>query len=240
MGLIKSTAIPIALSSFSMRDIEQQAHSILSDARRKAEQLLMEAQLEGENIKKESHAQGVAEGRAEGLAAGQKQGHDAGHQEALLEYKDQFTAAISAINDATQQIEEQRQSLNSQAGGDVVKLAIAIARKASKRLGEIDEMVVHANVSEALKLVVSTSDVRIAVHTSQRRTLDESLPALKLKWQNLEHVEVVVDDAIAPGGCRIFTRGGSIDADLQSQIDRIVTDLLPPDGNQKHTTELAL
>src|SRR5438045_568858 len=99
MGLIKSAVAPVALASFSMRDIEQQAHAILNTARRQAEQLLMEAQLEGENIKKQAHAQGLDEGRSEGWEAGQKEGREAGHRQALKDYQEQFSAAIAALND---------------------------------------------------------------------------------------------------------------------------------------------
>jgi len=40
-------------------------------------------------------------------------------------------------------------------------------------------------------------------------------------------VAIVDDDSLAPGGCRIATAGGLIDADLDEQINRIAADLLP-------------
>jgi flagellar biosynthesis/type III secretory pathway protein FliH len=40
-------------------------------------------------------------------------------------------------------------------------------------------------------------------------------------------VQVIEDASIAPGGCRVFTTQGEIDADLDRQIDRIAADLLP-------------
>jgi len=35
------------------------------------------------------------------------------------------------------------------------------------------------------------------------------------------------DPTLAPGGCRIFTKSGVVDGDLNVQIDRVVGDLLP-------------
>jgi flagellar biosynthesis/type III secretory pathway protein FliH len=38
------------------------------------------------------------------------------------------------------------------------------------------------------------------------------------------------DEAIAPGGCRVFTSHGHVDADLQTQLDRVTMKLLPGGG----------
>jgi flagellar biosynthesis/type III secretory pathway protein FliH len=37
----------------------------------------------------------------------------------------------------------------------------------------------------------------------------------------------VQDASIAPGGCRILTRQGRVEAELETQLDHIVADLLP-------------
>ncbi len=37
---------------------------------------------------------------------------------------------------------------------------------------------------------------------------------------------MATDDRIAPGGCRVQTEGGGIDADLESQLDRIVREIV--------------
>src|SRR5205814_400213 len=99
--------------------------------------------------------------------------------------------------------------------------------RVSKRLGEIDPNVLSVNLSEAMKLVVHACDVRIAIHPKQRETFLAALPQLKLQWPALEHVELIEDLTVSPGGCRILTRGGEVDANLDRQIDRIAADLLP-------------
>jgi flagellar biosynthesis/type III secretory pathway protein FliH len=87
--------------------------------------------------------------------------------------------------------------------------------------------VLTENVRAAVKLVVHSADVRIAVHPTQKQSLTEALPQLRMQWPNLTHVEVIEDAEIAPGGCRVFTAAGQIDADLDCQIDRVAADLLP-------------
>ena len=108
-----------------------------------------------------------------------------------------------------------------------MQLSVSIARKVTKLQGQKDPAVVSANVDAAARMVVRATDVRLSLHPSQRQTLLAELPALKTQWPALAHVELVDDPTLAPGGCRIRTRGGLIDADLDAQIDRIALELLP-------------
>ena len=101
------------------------------------------------------------------------------------------------------------------------------ARRVTKKYGELDPAVLTANVSEAMKLVVHAADVRIALHPSQHQTLTAALPQLKLQWPALEHVSLIEDAQIKPGGCRIQAGQGQVDAGLDKQIDLIADELLP-------------
>jgi len=227
MGVIKSNDAPLSLSPFSMADIEKQAKLVLLRARQQADQLLAAAQTEAESLKQQATAEGVAEGRRQGLAQGLEQGKKAGHQQALNEHRAHFQQALQSLTNAMLEVERHRAELEASALAEVVRLAIAIARRVTKRQGILDPQVLTANLHEAMKLVVARTDLRIAIHPSQRKTLDAALPQLELQWPQLNHVRVVEDAAIAPGGCRVFSENGSIDADLQTQLDRVAAELLP-------------
>jgi flagellar assembly protein FliH len=229
MGLIKSPDIPLSVSAFSMRDIEAAAKSVLLRARQKADQLLAESATEGDRIKedarKSGHSEGYAQGRAEGLEAGKK----SGHAEALAANTAAMTQLINSLKQAVQQIDDGRDQLQTNAINEVVRLACAIARKITKRQGTMDERVLCENLTQALSLAVHAADVRIAVHPSQFKTLQDELPNLRLAWPQLKHVDLVEDSSISPGGARIFTSHGKIDGDLDAQLDHVIADLLPQD-----------
>lgn len=227
MGLIKSPDIPISVSVFSMQDIEAAAKSVLTRARHKADAIITEGKTEGERLKEEArrdgHAEGFRLGRAEGLTEGKK----AGHADALAANTAAMKQLIVALTRASQQIDDGRDQLQTDAINEVVRLACSIARKVTKRQAAIDPKVLGENLKEALALAVHAADVRIAVHPSQLKTLKDELPNLKLAWPQLSHVDLVEDSSIAPGGARIFTTHGKIDADLDSQLDHVIADLLP-------------
>lgn len=227
MPVIKSPNVPAAAASFSMRDIENHAKSILLRARERAEALLAEAQREAEALKAEAHAAGLAEGRRDGLAQGNQDGAEAGSAQALAEHKAQLTSVFTALTNAAAQLDAARGELEADGLTEVIQLATAVARRVTKRQGIIDPGVLTDNLREAMKLVAHAADIRIAIHPTQKQTLDAALPTLRLAWPDLKHVELIDDASLSPGGCRIFTTRGRIDADLDGQLDRVVADLLP-------------
>jgi flagellar assembly protein FliH len=227
MGLIKSDHSPSGLLPFSMKDIEKQAQAIVLRARQQAEQIVAAAREESEQLKRQALAVGLSQGRQEGYAKGQQEGLKAGTDKAYAEQKAQLTALVAALTQASQQINAQRRELEAAAVNDVLNLAIIIAERVTKRQGVLDPQVAVANVEEAMKIVVHASDLRIAIHPNQRKALDEALPKLRVHWPSLEHVELVVDETLEPGGCRLYTTHGQVDGDLNEQLRRIAVDLLP-------------
>lgn len=226
MGLIKSINAP-EVSPFSMRDIEAQARQLLMVARRAAEKLLSEAQMEGEKLKTAARDAGLAEGRRDGQSQGLATGHSSGHAAALAEKKGELSAVWSALSSAVTQLEAARIELEANALTEVVDLAAKIARRVTKRQAMLDPAVLRENLADAMKLAVHAADVRIVIHPSQRETLETELPKLQLLWPHLKHIELCDDAAVEAGGCRILTRHGEVNARIDEQLDRIISQLMP-------------
>ena len=55
----------------------------------------------------------------------------------------------------------------------------------------------------------------------------KELPKLQLHWPNLKHVELVEDASVSPGGCRVMTRHGEVNAQIDTQLDRVIAELMP-------------
>ena len=228
MPVIKAdNAITSQLGAFSMADIEKQARAILTSARMRAERLLIEAQQEAEGLKRKAHAEALVEGRKAGMVQGAEEGRKSGTEQALNEHRQELTAVISTLAQAALEIDQSRLLLEVEGRQAVVDLAIAIAEKVTKRLGVLDPEVLLANVDDALRLVVSSVDVRIAVHPSQKSMLAEVLPRINAKWPKFQHLDLLADGTLAPRGCRVFSGGGQIDGDLQLKLDRICEELVP-------------
>ena len=236
MGLIKAANTPASVAMYSMKSIEEQARAMLARAQTRAEELIMEAQLESDNLRRNATAEGLVEGRATGHAQGLEEGKNAGHQQALNEHKVQLTNLVKTLTSVMTDLNAQRRDLEAAGVHEVVDLACRIAQKVTKRQAAVDPQVLAENLVSAMRLVVHSVDVKVAVHPSQKKYLVEALPRLQLSWPVLEHVETIDDPTLSVGGCRIFTRNGQIDADLDTQLQRLIDELIPPANDQATMT----
>jgi flagellar assembly protein FliH len=227
MGLIKSADTPIGLAAFSLKDIEAQANAILRSAQQKAERIIAGAQTEAIEIQRRAHSQALAAGHKQGLEMGKAEGKKSGHAAALAEHGAAMTKVVQALSKAVQEIEHNRLELQNRGLTEVIDLASAIARRVTKRQGIVDPEVLTANLREAMSLAVHAADVRIALHPSQLEKLQAELPALRLAWPQLKHVQLTEDPSIAPGGVKVQCTHGLIDGDLSMQLDRVIGELMP-------------
>jgi flagellar assembly protein FliH len=227
MGLIKSAKAPPMLETFSMRDIEQQARAIIARAQQQADQIVSDANIEGARIRQKSYDDGYAAGMQDGLKKGTEDGRTAGKAAALAENKAKLEQLMKTFTTAVSEMNAQRAKLESTAASEVIKLAVAIARRVTKLQGSLDPSVLTENVRSAMKLAVHAADVRIAVHPSQKLGLGELLPQLKMQWPSVSHIELAEDATMAVGSCRVFTASGHVDAELDQQVDRVAAELLP-------------
>jgi flagellar assembly protein FliH len=226
MGLIKSEAAPTRVIPFSLRDIEQQARAIVARARQQADELLVEARQEGQRLQAEARVAGMEEGRRQGHTEGLKAGTASGNAAALAEQREKLSLLIQSLAQVLAEIDTQRAHLAAEATADVVRLSLAIARKVSRLHGAATPEPLLANVADAVHRVINAADLRVAVHPTQRDTLQAALPNLGMTIPKLAHAEIVEDAKLSPGGCRIYTAGGLIDADMDQQIDHIAAALL--------------
>lgn len=229
MPLIKANNLPAGSVVFSMADIEQHARSILAQARAQAtaqaQQILTQATLQAETLKKNATAQGKAAGLEQGRKEGRDQAFAEARNQALSEQKAKLIETFITFAKVVKEVDARVQALQQEARSELVPLALAIAKRVAHLSAERDPSVVQANVNEAVRLVMNKVSIRIAIHPTQKQAVDALLPQLKLQWPTMQQVELIEDPTLSTGGCRVFSAGGVIDADLETQIERIAKEL---------------
>lgn len=238
MALIKLHAAektPLIPVRYALRDIEGDARALIDQARREAEELIADANARAAEIAADAKIRGESAGHADGFARGNDEGIEQGRRDAVLQRAEELELLVAALSQAAEELQAARAELEGDVLGDAVELAIAIARRVTKTQAAIDPQVLLANMREALKLVGRNHHVRIAVHPSQRRVLEEVLPQLQLEWPAMTCESIVEDESIGSGGCRVYTPHGKIDADIEAQLDRVVRELLPSTRSEDGT-----
>jgi flagellar assembly protein FliH len=156
---------------------------------------------------REAHQAGVQEGRA------------AAESERAAEIQ----AALARLGAAAAQIAGLRPKLRAEAETDLVRLAIAIARRILNRELSTDPQAIAALVEAGLRKLKSQEAVRIRVHPEHKAALEAALAAAGAR------LEITGDPALARGDAILETARGDLDASVDTQlaeIERGLTDRL--------------
>ena len=213
----------------NLDDLEALADRIIQGARSRARELLVQAQEQGEQLR-QSAAQA---GRKEGYDQGYQEGADRGREEALANAAEQFAGdqaqLLEALQGALADFEKQRTQLLAGARDELVRLAIAVARRVTKRYAAGDPQVAVENLNEIIERVGQRHILQITVSPADAesiRRLAGQLAEASQRWQN---VGITESAEIEPGGCRVSLPDGRIDASIETQLECIAAALLPGD-----------
>jgi len=226
--IIKSHSQPAggcALRSFELSDVLVEAQRTLDAAKREAAAIIDKARQEAVASREASRKQGYELGFEQGQRAGRQSGHDEAFETARREFSEQQKSLIAACERTVGEINAARADWLASARQDLVELALAIARRVAHAVGRRELEVVRANLEEAIRLAGKRSEITIHVNpadVASARSFADSLIEAKDQW---EHVHVVEDPQVSPGGCRIQWGSGSVDAALENQLRRIESEL---------------
>lgn len=122
---------------------------------------------------------------------------------------DQMCRAIEALADF-------KPRLRREAESDVVKLALAIARRILHRELTIDTGAMQALVQVALEKLGRQEVYRVHVHSSQEDAVRSCLSRLTTR-----KIEVLGDSTREPGSLVFETNRGKLDASIETQLEEI-------------------
>lgn len=155
------------------------------------------------------------------------EGFEQGRLSVQQQFHTEFDIAIAKshkqIGDVLDQFAVERQSYYRRIEGEVVALALAIARKILHREAQLDPNVLAGIVRITLEKLDTRTKVNLHVHP---REAGDWRHYFASQIDNIIPPDVYDDPAIAPGECRIETSLGSTEAGLESQLKEIGTGLL--------------
>lgn len=229
MGLIRNAAASTLARDaivLDLGDLQRQGEALKRRAQEEANRILTEARLERERLMQgaaeEARAQGLAEGRAQGLEEGRTEGQAAAIEERRAELDALIAAWTAALND----FNGRRERLFSDARTDVLRLALRIAEKVTRRVVECDPRVVADQMNAVLAAVARPTRLMVHIHPEDAAVAREILPGVTAAMG--QHAELVEDDSLTRGSCIARTEeGASVDAGIETQLRRIAEALLP-------------
>ncbi len=135
---------------------------------------------------------------------------------AMQEEFEQRCAEIGArVEQALEAFDDQRKRYFADAEAEVVKLALAVARRVLHREAKLDPLLLRGVVRVAVEQMNADDEVRLRVPLTDAALWKETL--------HDEQVQVEGDAAMKPGSCELLARCGSVDLGVEAQLTEIET-----------------
>lgn len=213
------------LTPFALTDIMEEARATLANARATAVKLMADARTAAVDIRAKAALEGVEEGRARGLTEGRDAGHKEAFEAARAEFAGQQARLVSSFTQAVEGIDRSRAAWEAAARQDLIELAVAIARRVVGPVGRRDREVILRNLEEVVRLTGVRSEVSLLVHPLDAEASRQFAGEVERRGRQWQHVRIIEDESVSPGGCRVQWGSGGIDAELETQLDRIAAEL---------------
>ncbi|MBZ5725112.1 MAG: hypothetical protein LAP87_08960 [Acidobacteriia bacterium] len=149
----------------------------------------------------------------EAHAAGMREGEAAGRGRAGAELQ----PVIERLSRAIEELAQIRGRLRREAEADLVKLALAIARRVLRRELSVDPDALHGLILGALEKLQGQELCRVKVHPSHAALVGACLG----KSAAGASVQVLADPSCQPGGVIFETARGNLDVSVDLQLHEI-------------------
>jgi type III secretion protein L len=137
-----------------------------------------------------------------------------------------YAAGLDQWNDALADAWKQREDFLAEHEAELVRLAVAIAKKIIGRSLEVNPGTVLQTAKEALRAVRSERRVIIKVNPSDEDALRQQAGSLKMLGTEVGELVIIGNPSIEAGGCIVESDLGIIDAQIGTQLSSIENALL--------------
>jgi flagellar assembly protein FliH len=215
----------------NLKDLAAQARQIVLDARREAAGMLARTRAQAKETRQEAaragRAQGFEEGRAQGLAQGLQEAGALAQSQADAQSAELAALAKKIVEELASAREQQQARMQR----DMLEFSLQLAAKIVGQVAVSDIAAARGNLTKVLELAGQNSEIVVKVNPGQLRRLrehyNELVEALGLTGQ----MKLVGDDEISPGGVKLVSRSGEIDATIETQLANVAQSLVGGIGN---------
>lgn len=198
----------------------EEAHQEALTAKAEAEKILAEARREAGQIKQE--ARKLAEQEGEHLKqVAQKTAFEQGYQDGQREGRSKAEEAAKEIRetavDVLCQAEENRRRILESMEESIINLSREIAEKLLTAQITLEPEVVCSVARESLRMLAGRLQVVIYINPAELELYERKKEELIAILPKRAEMQIIADPTIQPGGCRIDTENGQVDATIEAR-----------------------
>jgi flagellar assembly protein FliH len=217
-GILKANQVSTASGglqpiAFNLHDVEEAAKTQLDDVRKKAQQLIEQAKIDADRIRKDAADQARREALADMEAKFQQRSKELAEKQ-TAEVTQSLKSVLKELQGATDQWLGQWRD-------ETLTLALAIAGKIIRSRVDKEADIVLGWLTDSTAAWSGARRIEVRLSAKQFEELAPRVGDLLKPFANQATCDVIEDPKIEPGGCVVKTDLGLMDWQISSQLSSL-------------------
>ncbi|MGE3316914.1 MAG: FliH/SctL family protein [Planctomycetaceae bacterium] len=208
--------------AFNFEDIRGRCDAYVEQVRQQTRSMLESAAAEADEIRRKAHQEGLMAGRREGMNQADAQIS----QVATRSADEKLRTALPALQQAAYMLRQERDRWLAAWDQAAVRLSTAVAEKLIRSELSNRPELAKGMLAAALELAVGSPQIRVRLNPVDHTSLGVGAEDVVRALAGCGQATLVVDETVTQGGCVIDTDHGQIDARIETQLERIVAELV--------------
>ncbi|HUE17878.1 MAG TPA: FliH/SctL family protein [Planctomycetaceae bacterium] len=212
--------------AFNFDDLVERSDAYVESVRKQVREMLQQAETDVATIRREAQERGVEQGRQEGLRQAAEQIEKRATELAEKTSRENLATTLPAMRAAAETLVVERERWLTEWETTAVRLAAAIAERLLKRRLDLNPDLAREMIRGALQLAVGAPQIKLRLHADDAAILGGHASEVVRTLAACGDAEIVPESGLTRGSCVIETHHGTIDARLETMLERIVSELL--------------
>ncbi|MEX0725806.1 MAG: FliH/SctL family protein [Planctomycetaceae bacterium] len=215
---------------FNFEDLREKGESYVTQIREQGEQILKEAVEEAERLRTEAQKIGYVKGRELAQADVEAEVQQRAKQQSQAEIDRRWKTTLPALENLVREVAREKENWIAQWERSAIQLSLAVAERIIRRKIQADAQVPLEMIRETLQLAVGQPELTVNINPNDLEGLGNEIEHIQRMISPVGQIHFIPDLKCHRGGCQIRTINGSIDARLETQLNRILEELLPEEN----------
>ncbi|GAB4135763.1 MAG: hypothetical protein Tsb009_02400 [Planctomycetaceae bacterium] len=215
--------------AFNFEDLRQSCDAHIEQTQKHAKEIIEKARQEADSIRQNAREQGQREGLEWGLKNAEEEIHKKSLELAEKRTAEELANVLPALKDAANTLAAERDRWITDWESSAIRLCVAIAEKILQQKLELKPELRSELILDAVRQVAGNPQIRLRLNPADLEQLGDHAEEVIASVASCGKVSLIGDDSISAGGSVIETEFGVLDARLETQLERIASELIQQD-----------
>lgn len=217
-AMIKRRQEVEAEAAKTLKMAKEAAASISDAAKAEAEAIKKAARLEVDSLREKAYKEGYTAGEDKGRSAGEAEGL----HEIELDWKNLMLESEALVNE----LQTSRMGILKASEEEMLKLVIEFAKSVIKVEPVAQPEIILNNIDQALNRVAEVDKIVMRINLRDKSMCQAHKDQFLARLGSVTELRIIEDSTLSPGGIKIETGVGTIDATIESQARELEKALL--------------